>query len=336
MSPVIRRSSFVLLTILAFSFATVSASDPAAEVTKLVAQLKDSNEATRLKAAKELGKLKEHAKPAIEALRKVAESDPDEDVRAVAKRAVAAIRESLVETDKEKDKELVAPLLKGLESKKASERVAALEELTKLGEKARPATSAISKALLDASPTVREAAAGCLEKVDPTLHKPLISIMLDKNEFERAGAVAQLGKLGARAKGAVPVLKSYYSANNARFKREARANWIDIRTLEAMVEIVPDDAFVSSEVLHLVSSAGIFRSQGLKMLEEVDVPKKKKVEALIAALGDANLRVTVIEQLANYGADAKPALPTLMKLKFDSTAAVREAATKAIETITAE
>lgn len=65
-------------------------------------------------------------------------------------------------------------------------------------------------------------------------------------------------------------------------------------------------------------------------------PRKKKVDALIAALADPNYRIPVIERLAKFGAEAKPALPALMKLKLDSVPQVREAATQAIETIKAE
>lgn len=85
--------------VLALSACTISADDPIPDdVAKLIAQLKDRDETVRLKAAKELGKLKARAKPALEALGKVAESDPDEDVRSVAKNSRTAIRDA-VETD---------------------------------------------------------------------------------------------------------------------------------------------------------------------------------------------------------------------------------------------
>jgi hypothetical protein len=62
------------------------------DVARLTAQLKDADEAVRLKAAKDLGRLKERARPAMEALGRLARSDPDEDVRSVAKRALKAVQ----------------------------------------------------------------------------------------------------------------------------------------------------------------------------------------------------------------------------------------------------
>jgi HEAT repeat protein len=304
------------------------------EVAKLVVQLKDPNEGVRLKAAKDLGKLKAEAKTAVEALAKVAADDPDEDVRGVAKRSLAAIREAVGEVEKDKDKEVVAPLLKALKSKKAAERVSALEQLTQLGERARSATAAISEAMLDPVESVRDKATVCLEKVDPKLHKLVVAVIYDQNPSD---SLVQLGNMGARAKGSIPVLKWRY-ANPTR-------NRIWYEALAALVEIVPEDTSVAAEVLKLVSlppDTGPFsptvraREVGLSLLSKVEAPKAKKVGALTAALAEPSVRVDVIGRLAKFGPDAKPALPALMKLKTDSNAAVREAATKAVDAITAE
>jgi hypothetical protein len=60
-------------------------------VTKLIEELKDKDEAIRLKAAKMLGRHGPAAKAALTALQDRAKNDPDEDVRRVAARAIAAI-----------------------------------------------------------------------------------------------------------------------------------------------------------------------------------------------------------------------------------------------------
>lgn len=80
----------VLATLLvAFGVHTPSLAAPP-EVEALIKNLGDRDESVRLKAAKELGKLKEKAKDAVPAL-KVAAADPDEDVRAVAQKALVQI-----------------------------------------------------------------------------------------------------------------------------------------------------------------------------------------------------------------------------------------------------
>ena len=332
MSPLIRWVGAAALTLASVALSSLSAADPPEDVVKLITQLKDPNEIVRLKAAKELGKLKERAEPALEALAKVAERAPDEDVRAVAKRSLLAIKEAVAEADKDKDKEAVEPFLKKLKSKKAADRQSALEELAKLGERARPATAAIAHAMMDASPPVREAAAGCMEKVDPKIHPYVVSMLYDESDSQKSASALQLGKMGARAKGAVPVLKYHYSSYAAKFKRS------DTTTLGALVAIIPDDPQIVSEVLLLVSSPNVRygRLEGLRLLDLVEATNKKKVEALMGTLSDTSYRVQVIEKLAKFGMDAKPALPALMKLKLDSSPSVRDAATKAIETITAE
>jgi HEAT repeat protein len=315
---------------------SLSAADPPPEVAKLIAQLKDPNEAVRLKAAKELGNLKGEAKPALELLGKLA-ADPDEDVRTVAKKAIASIKDGVAVADKEKDKELVAPLVKKLKSKKAADRSAALDELATLGERARPASAAIVEAMLDPSASVRENAASCLEKVDPTIHKHVFTILYDEKRANQAKAIEELSGLGARAKGTVSVLKWYYG------KKVGHSYF----ALSALTKIVPDDAAVVSEVLRLVSlpprpevdgtdGNRYAREHGLNLLDAVEASAAKKVAALVAALGDPFFRVQVINRLAKFGADAKPALPALKKLKLDSDVKVRDAASKAIEAITAE
>jgi hypothetical protein len=57
------------------------------------------------------------------------------------------------------------------------------------------------------------------------------------------------------------------------------------------------------------------------------------VAALVAALADGEAAVQLIGALEGFGADAKPALPALKKLKTSSVEAVRTAAITAIAKI---
>ena len=74
----------------------------APDVKALIEQLKDKDEANRLRAAKILGRLKEKAKDAIPDLT-TALQDPDEDVRSVAKKSLAVIKEAVDAEEREVD-----------------------------------------------------------------------------------------------------------------------------------------------------------------------------------------------------------------------------------------
>lgn len=318
------------------------AADPPPEVAKLISQLKNPDASVRLKAAKDLGKLKEKAKAAITPLRD-ALKDEDEDVRAVAKNALAAISEA-PEVEKDKDADIVAPFVEKLKSKKESEKIEALVALGSLGEKGLAGSGAIAEMLLDPTPSVREAAASSLEKVDKTIYKHVITMLYDNNGNNKAAAVDALNNLGSRAKGALPILKYIYSSSLAAIPANQnprlRKKIPDYRSFLALVAIAPADPFVVDEVLRLVSQPGQAivgledsRAYGLASIDKITANDAKKVKALTAGLVDPRHRVLIIQRLAKFAGEAKPALPLLTKLKLDSDAAVRDAATKAIETI---
>jgi hypothetical protein len=92
----------VVITVFSAAFLPVRAEAPPgnSDVKALIQQLKDANEAVRLKAAKELGKLGRQARDAIPALTEAMQDD-DADVRSVAKQALAKIRDALRGADPE-------------------------------------------------------------------------------------------------------------------------------------------------------------------------------------------------------------------------------------------
>jgi HEAT repeat protein len=102
-------------------------------VRQLIAKLKDEDEAVRLKAAKELGKLRADAKDAIPALTRLVSRDVDENVRAVAKKALEAIKDAVEQDQREKLNEVRDPLVGALKGKNAADRIAAIEKLGDLG-----------------------------------------------------------------------------------------------------------------------------------------------------------------------------------------------------------
>src|SRR5262245_19574601 len=137
-----------------------------ARVQELIDQLKDRNEVVRLKAAKELGQLKERAKDAIAALTIAASRDSDEDGRAVASRSLEAIKDAVAEHSKDRLREVLAPLVRDLKSKNAVTRLSALDKLGDMGTQARDAgADVVEFGILKAPPTIQEAATLTLEKI---------------------------------------------------------------------------------------------------------------------------------------------------------------------------
>jgi HEAT repeat protein len=343
-----RHVAVCLLVLLAASVSTAVTQD-ATRVQELIAQLKNKDEAVRLKAAKELGKLKEKAKDAIPALTIAASKDEDEDVRAVAKKSLEAIKDAVGQGDKDKLNEVLVPLIKDLKGKSAEKRIAALDKLADLGTKAWDAgPDVVEFGILKAPPAVQEAATATLEKIDPEAYKPIVTLIVDKSELNKVEAIERLGALGRKGKSAMPLLKQLYVqlVNNDPFVGRAAA------TLHAMTKIAPDDKVVIDTVLDLVSRPvhpqrrtsprqllvqPTFnlppRSIAIELLRELEIENKKKVTALIAALNDPECRVLAATELGKLGADAKDAVPVLTKLKLDSDRAVRDAAAAAIELI---
>jgi HEAT repeat protein len=335
-----------LFSVVALSFALVLAGDLRSvaddvppEIAKLIKQLSDKDAVVRLKAAKELGNLKEKAKDAIPALT-VATSDSDEDVRAVAKRALAAIKEATGAADAAKVNEQLAPLIKSLQSKDIKARLKAIAELELLGADAKPAGAALVEfGMMNPNAKVREAANAAYEKIDPEIYKEVLTIFIDADKSNKYQAVDNLRKMGAKAKAAVPMIKSYHA------HRTNEDKYPPYFTLQALMAIVPEDAAVQQAILGFVAasdnalpiSVGRTRIERKTLIDDMrslKIDTKKQVEALLAGLSASKYeRALIIRELGKMGSDAKAALPVLMSLKTDSEKEVREAATAAIEAI---
>jgi hypothetical protein len=120
-------------------------------------------------------------------------------------------------------REKLPPLLKGLKAKTLAGRRTALETIADLGEDGAEASADLIEALADRSPVIQQAALNALEKVNPTLHTPVLSLLVDRDPKVKLRAVAQLGKLGADAKPAISLLVRFYQAQTARPDLRLRA-----------------------------------------------------------------------------------------------------------------
>ena len=225
--------------------------------------------------------------------------------------------------------------------------------------------------MMSPNPAVKEAANAAFEKIDPLVHKEIITVYYDVDVEKKDRAVTSLQLLGGKAKAAVPIIKGYHQFLLRADRRTPR------HTIEALVKIAPEDEGVQRAVLDLVGGADaalpysysrnnrravIAMMHDLKIedkqklaplvsgiaasrvaedqktmvteLGKLRVENKEKYPALMTAFSKATtVRAHIIDEIAKLGADAKAALPILMSLKTDREEAVRVAANAAIEAI---
>jgi hypothetical protein len=122
------------------------------DLAALVKDLASPDPVVRQRAARGLGKAGTAAKDAVPVLKKLAEGDPDEDVREEAKKAVAAIGDAGAG-------QKVPGLIKDLRSPDEVVRLRAARELGRVGKPAREAVTPLKElAQKDPDPDVRAAA----------------------------------------------------------------------------------------------------------------------------------------------------------------------------------
>jgi HEAT repeat protein len=208
-----------------------TADDKTEEVIKLVQQLRDKDEFVRLKAAKALGKLGADAKDALPGLNDALKDD-DADVRAVAKQAIATIKDALdttkkqeslanleknlkASTDKDRDVRIkaVGGLAKALADTDEIIRLKAAQGLSEMGLDAKGALPDLASAAKDTDEAVRKMARRATEKINAAIDAekaerlnatitPLIKDLTDKDAKKRLAAAEKLGGIGADAKAA--------------------------------------------------------------------------------------------------------------------------------------
>jgi HEAT repeats/PBS lyase HEAT-like repeat len=174
-------------------------------VQQLIQQLQDPSESTRLRAAKELGKLGSEAREAIPALQK-ALKDTDEDVRLVAARSLKMIQAAAGPS------ELVQRLIRELQSPDEIVRLKAAKDLGKLGSSAIDAIPALQKLSQDPDEDVRRVAANSIRLIQAGAGpseglQKLIQQLNSPDELTRLKAAKDLAKMGPAAKDALPALQ---------------------------------------------------------------------------------------------------------------------------------
>ena len=209
-----------------------------AEFRDLVAKLKDKDGDLRRAAAKELGELGPEAKSAV----------PD--------------------------------LMRALRDKDLFVRRFSAEALGKIGPDAKAAVPALATALNDEKKEVADAAIDALVKIGPDSLAALTSALKDPNKDPnvRRKAAVGLGRIGLRARGAVPAMTDILRGK-VKPGKKGKGNDEDIR-----VEVATA----------LGSVAKSDDTAAIKALESVSEGKQKNKE-LKKAAGDALRRINATE-----------------------------------------
>lgn len=273
--------------------------------------LKKEIESDRKTAADELAVLKKE----IDADRKKAE-EKEKDAKAIMKKIEEILKGASL---KLQDKN---PQVRYKTAKQFAKLPVFPESKEILGE-------AVCQAILDPSPDVKTAALEALEKIDPTVHPHMVTLMIGQN---KALAIHELGTLGKKAKSALPVLIYYHQTGKGK---EFSTVLGHLLFLDPLTKIAPSDKRISQLVLNEVAkkTSSYTRSYALTFLDKIDVDTTVKLDVLLIALNDGDSAVEVIAAIAKIGPDAAKAVPALNKLKFSPDDVVRQAAIKALSKI---
>ena len=335
--------------ILAIAAEPVTKPEPPSPTTALLKQLQDKDPLVRIQAARDLGKLGPMAKDAVPALTE-ALKDADEDVRSVAKRSLDAIQGT--EPAPVGNPALVG-IVKGLRSKSMPERIKATQQLAALGDKGREATPALLDAMMEVWPNEKEAFLDTLDKVDPRIGSPILTLLIDKSEPAKIKSLVSLGRLGSEGKNALPVLVKLLQANLPASKDDFdKDGELLVGALDTMSRVAPQEKIVSQSILAVMTAPSI---NGYTYLREATGQRPENPQSRLVALSLARKHqlspqvvvpglmrwltdtygLVAINELGRIGPDAKAAIPALNQLRFASDQKVREAAVAALKNIQA-
>lgn len=281
-------------------------------VAGLAKLLKNDDELIRAQAARALGDAGDAAKSATKELDQAAK-DPDPTVRKEARKVLDALETSSANAAKAAIQEKLAPLMKSLKETKPAAKQKALEALADMGPDAADASEAILAVMTDKSPGLQQAAMDALEKVNPSLHKPVLTLFVDRDQTNKMHALAELGKMGPDAKAAVPTLLRFYQyqLNTPDPNIFPPVGAYSVSTLAALNSIDPDNKDFHDILLSAASAppnAAARGRDGQTKLEAIAIASSlvkgnhldaaKVVKPLRQAVRDRFSRVAAITALA--------------------------------------
>ena len=237
---------------------------------------------------------------------------------------------------KDDKKEAIAQLAKDFKSSVPRGKTIIVEKLAKLGEgAARP----LCDAMLDKDDKVATAALVALEEAHPTLYKPVSKLVLDAEMKNRGKSLEELSAMGADALPALGLLVARSRTALAGSKMDQRYVAAVKAYMKAITAIGPEERETVEFFKDAVESPiAQVREDALDWLVAWAGDKEDRRKEVLPSLktgialpgADA---VPFIKATGRFEGMAKGLLPALKKLKLSSMAAVRDAATEAVEAI---
>jgi hypothetical protein len=235
-------------------------------------------------------------------------------------------------------KALLTKLLEDAKSRTVATRVGAYKALGDLGEKAKSVRRVFCQGMLDPNQTVRVAAADGLKKVDETIYKLALGILINRDPKD----VVAAGKLGAVAEPLVPLLVPYAVSlapmasvePGNRDQQEAREKLM--QCVSSMVAIAPDDLEVNRSVITLLANpAQTLRGKALEHVSKLHHKKLALQNVMAIAVNGKNraanrvAAVNLAPELVDE--NTTPGVrKSLESLRFDSDPKVRDAVAAAL------
>jgi HEAT repeat protein len=220
-------------------------------------------------------------------------------------------------------------LVRDLKDTDTKTRLAALSELARLGEEARPAIAPLFEALKK-NDDVRPRALDVLHKLAPIdkSHVARLAQLLADRDFEagRLFALEELARLGEEARPAAKQILAALSDPSAAVRRKA------LTTLTPLIDEVSGPA-VRPLLAALDDNDAVVREQAEKVLDKLGRPSAAHLPALRGLLGKDRIEVRRwgLKTLAAMGIQAHPALADVAKVvRNDSAPPLRLLALEAL------
>ena len=231
----------------------------------------------------------------------------------------------------------VAARAKSLKARDPKARAKAATDLGAMGETAAEAARPLCDATLDPFPAVARASLLALEQVRPDLYKPVSDLVLDRDGGVHLRAIVAIGGLGEAGQPAVGLV---IAKANAELTRARRNNAFSLPATAAALTAIRQMRLADDEAgryLRSLTAPGLpvnLRLEAGRMLCDWcgdDADRRTAVFPLLRVwVTDPALQVPAIELVAGFGPHAKPFVPQLRVLKLSNTAAVRDAAERAL------
>jgi hypothetical protein len=233
-------------------------------------------------------------------------------------------------------KEAIAKLAKDFKSSVPRGKLIIIEKLAELGEgAARP----LCDAMLDKDDKVANAALVALEEAHPALYKPVVKLVIDDQMKNRAKALEEFSAMGADALPALGLLVG--RSRTALAEAKGNQRFVDVvkayaKTISA---IGPEERetveFFKDAIESPVASIRDDSLQWLVAWAGDNEARRKEVLPFVKTgiARPGSEAIPFIKVAGQYKDLSKGMLPALKKLKLSGMAAVRDAATEAVEAI---